>query len=114
VRYEHLDQIRKTSYFAGGPSFRTPQENVEAKLARPADAIGISAIAPSHCSDEVGFAERANHLPANLSGGEQQRVPIARALSVEPRVVLADEPTGNLESTTSGEINDLQFFETGR
>lgn len=59
------------------------------------------------CSKKVGIGDRADHLPSEMSGGEQQRCAIARALIMEPKLILADEPTGNLDEDSTGKIMQL-------
>ncbi len=85
----------------------TAQENIEAALAPTGHKTPERRASAAALLEEVNLKDRAKHLPSQLSGGEQQRVAIARALANGPRVILADEPTGNLDSRTGGEIIQL-------
>ena len=88
----------------------TAQENVELPALLGGRSPRAARQRASELLDQVGLADRAGHLPSALSGGQRQRVAIARALANEPLVVLADEPTGNLDSAATLEV--LRLFES--
>jgi putative ABC transport system ATP-binding protein len=85
----------------------TVQENIELPLFYQGYSASDSRSKAKLLADKVGLASRLDHKPMELSGGQQQRVAIARALANDPAVLLADEPTGNLDSATSTQIMQL-------
>jgi putative ABC transport system ATP-binding protein len=90
----------------------TAQENVELPALLAGRSPRIARQRASELLDRVGLSDRADHLPSALSGGQRQRVAIARALVNQPVVVLADEPTGNLDS--AGALDVLKLFKSLR
>ena len=87
--------------------YLSAQSNIETALLATGVAADERHERSARLLGEVGLDERARHLPSELSGGERQRVAIARALANEPRLMLADEPTGALDSASSARILDL-------
>lgn len=106
----HQVRLEKTGFvfqaFHLLPTF-TASENVQIPMFERAWSMSERKHRAASLLERVGMAGRASHLPTRLSGGERQRVAIARALANEPAILLADEPTGNLDSRTGQEVLDL-------
>jgi len=90
------------------------KENVEVVMNLAGTRGRAASEKASQLLETLGLARRMRHLPADLSGGEKQRVAIARALANDPPIILADEPTGNLDTKTGQEVMDLFCHGLGR
>ncbi|MGH3428890.1 MAG: ABC transporter ATP-binding protein [Mycobacteriales bacterium] len=109
LRESALARLRRTSIGFVFQAFHlveelTAAENIELPALLAGRSPRTARTRAQELLEQVGLSDRARHLPSALSGGERQRVAIARALSNEPQVVLADEPTGNLDSASSLEV----------
>ncbi len=104
IRLKHLGFVFQNFHLI--PQL-TVQENIELPLFYQGIDAAIASKRAKELADRVGLGNRLGHRPTELSGGQQQRVAIARALSNDPSVLLADEPTGNLDTATGDSIMEL-------
>ncbi len=104
IRLKHLGFIFQSFNLVAQLTVR---ENIELPLFYQGWEAGRSAARAEELAETVGLKDRLDHRPVELSGGQQQRVAVARALANDPEVLLADEPTGNLDSSTGNQIMNL-------
>lgn len=104
LRREHVGFVFQSYHLV---TRLTARENIELPLMLTGRAPRERLRAVDAVLERLGIGERAGHLPNQLSGGERQRVAVARAVVSAPQLLLADEPTGNLDQRTSGEVMDL-------
>ena len=114
TRRRYVPLLRRTLGLVFQDFRLLPDRNAYENVALPLHIVGLSRREIRErvysALEDVGLGERTHHYPRELSGGEQQRVALARAIAKNPAVILADEPTGNLDAATSLEILDLLTF----